>query len=298
MKKRKIVYLICLMMAEITVNSISVQAGQYMRTNINRYDAINEDEFNQILGTLRQMKDNIPSGDYYFRDTGVSCETWQEAEALMKCFNELFLADNEFILFYNEYGYSNLYVEPYRDSDGTTYYRYDFNGGPVKHIMAVWQPDADANELIRQHDEAQMVVNRIVSEAPEDFYQKVKYYNDTLSNIITYDWEGHNQGKGKHSPYYGLVEGTCVCSGYAEAFFALCYYSGIPSAVSNCSSGLSGEGVSDHKIAMVKDGERWKEVDVTWNDLDPGISYDYFMRDMNDEWQELINEPYIIMIEN
>ena len=267
------------------------QAGQSIPVPgkvVTRSDHITQQQFEQILSTLRAMKDNFADGNYDFCHTGVQCTSEAEAKALIQGFKELFLTDNRFILYYNDRGYNRIYVNPKTDDQGRYSYWLCGNGGPCG-IYAVWKPDADANEMLRQHDAAKCVIDSLLADAPADLYEKIKYYNDVLAARITYDLDGYYSGSAKHSPYHGLVEGSSVCTGYAESFFNLCYYSGIPCAVSDCVSEYSVNGLSDHKISMVNVDGCWKEVDVTWNDSANGVRYDYFMVELDDTWQHHIN---------
>ena len=261
---------------------------------VTRNDQISQQQFDQILSTLRQIKDRIGQGNYDFCDTGIRCGSADEAKALINGFKELFLSDNDFILYYNERRWGNIHVEPNRNSNGRYTYWLSGEGKGTKGIYAVWKPDVNSNELLRQHDEAKKVIDTLIAAAPADAYEKVKYFNDILSERITYDMSGYETGNSKHSPYNGLVEGTCVCTGYAESFFNLCYYSGISCAVSDCISVYSANGVPDHKVSMVNLDGRWKEVDVTWNDTDRGVNYDYFMVDLDDTWQQHITGTPVI----
>lgn len=257
---------------------------------VTRNDQITGQEFEQILSTLRCMKDYAAKGNYDFCNTGITCKSEEEAKELINGFKELFLADNDFILYYNDRGWRRMYVEPNRSSNGKyTYWMCEEGRGP-RGIYAVWKPDANPCESLRQHDETKKVIDAVVAAAPSDAYEKVKYYNDVLAERITYDMEGYHSGNTKRSPYNGLIEGSCVCTGYAEAFFNLCYYSGISCAVSDCVSAYSENGASDHKVSMVNLDGRWKEVDVTWNDAGKRVSYDYFMVDLDDTWQNHINK--------
>ena len=271
-------------------------AASYSVSDVNRNDQISIEQFEQILNTLWEIKDNNAYGDYNFYDTGLRCDSIEEAEALMSGFEELFLADDHYILEYNYLGCSEMYVNPQKNSNDSYTFTYSGSGGNKHAILVVWYPDANEDELLRQHSEASVVVKELVRSAPDNPSEKVKFFNDVLAERITYDWEGYNSRNGKHSPYYGLVEGTCVCSGYAEAFYNLCYYSGIKSAVSSCITSASTDGTADHKISMVNLDGRWKKIDVTWNDMDPGIRYDYFMQDMSEDWQQHINRPYMIKV--
>ena len=270
-------------------------ARSYTTSGVGKNDQITIEQYQQILEALRTAANTDDNGRKYYVDTGIRCERREDAEALMHCFKYLFLADDEYSLVYNWQGKTNYYSAPYNKYEsGWAIWSTDSGKGDRQTILAGWNPLIDANELLRKHDEAKAVVDAIISSAPDTPYEKAKYFNDTLAEMITYDWEGYNSGNSKYSPYYGLIEGTCVCSGYADAYFNLCYYGGLTSAISSCITSESKDRTADHRIAMVNLDGRWKEVDVTWNDLDPGIRYTYFMRDMNEKWQAVINRPYMV----
>ena len=287
-----------LTMALLISMTFSSYAGYYSISGVGKYDQITVEQYEQIIEALRIAANSNDNGKKYYVDTGIRCESREEAEALMHCFRYLFLADDEFSLVYKWKGKTNYYSAPYDQYEsGWAIWSTDSGEGNRQEILAGWNPLIDANELLRKHDEAKTVIDTIISSAPNTPYEKVKHFNDTLAKMVTYDWEGYNNGNAKYSPYYGLVEGTCVCSGYADAFFNLCYYGGINGAVSSCVTSASTDGTADHRINMVNLDGRWKKVDVTWNDKDPGVEYTYFMKDMNDEWQNHINRPYMIYVE-
>lgn len=286
-----------LTMALLLSMTFASYAGYYSISGVGKNDQINIEQYNQVLNALRSSANKNEKGQNQYVDTGIRCETKEEAEALMHCFKYLFLADDEFSLIYNEEGHASMYSAPYEQYElGWTIWKSGKGSGDYQAIYAGWNPLVDANKLLRQHDEARMVVDSIINDAPTEPYAKAKYFNDTLAEMITYDWDGYNSGNAKHSPYYGLVEGTCVCSGYADAYFNLCYYGGLACAVSDYVTASSDDGTPDHRISMVNLDGRWKKVDVTWNDTDPGICYAYFMKDMDEDWQAHINRPYMIYI--
>lgn len=282
----------------LTSMTFSSYAGYYSISKVGKNDQIAIEQYQQILDALRIAANANDNGRKSYVDTGIRCESREDAEALMHCFKYLFLADDEFSLIYNWEGNTNYYSAPEDQYEsGWAIWSTVSGKGDRQAILAGWNPLIDANELLREHDEAKAVIDTIVSSAPDSPYEKVKYFNDTLAEMITYDWEGYNSGNSKHSPYYGLVEGTCVCSGYADAFFNLCFYGGVNSAVSDCITSSSTDGTANHRINMVNLDGRWKKVDVTWNDTDPGIRYTYFMKDMDDGWQNHINRPYMVYVE-
>ncbi len=266
-------------------------------SGVSRTDYMTEEQFEKILGTLRQMKDNISRGNYNFKSTGVCCASKEEADKMISCFKELFLADDEFIMYYNEKGFQTIYVERQKNAKGRYTYWLCGNGGKYREMYVVWKPHANADELLRQHDEAKKVIDTLIQQAPQTDLEKVKYYNDVIAERISYDFEGYQTGQVKYSPYYGLVEGKGVCTGYAESFFNLCYYSKIPCSAVGYATVYSVNGIPDHKTTMVNLDGRWKEVDVTWNDTDPGVQHTYFMRDLDEGWQQILG-PWEHKVEN
>lgn len=96
-------------------------------------------------------------------------------------------------------------------------------------------------------------------------YEKEKYVHDVLLEKATYNASANmNQ-----SAYSALVNGHTVCAGYARAFQYLMIRLGIPTYY--C-AGSSGE---NHAWNIVKLGNDYYNVDVTWDDASEG-KYDYF----------------------
>ena len=98
-----------------------------------------------------------------------------------------------------------------------------------------------------------------------DDYSKEKYVHDTLLQSVVYDASAPMD----QSAYSALVGGRSVCAGYARAFQYVMQNLGIPTYY--C-AGTSGE---DHAWNIVKLGDGYYNVDVTWDDTDPS-TYDYF----------------------
>ena len=98
-----------------------------------------------------------------------------------------------------------------------------------------------------------------------DAYSREKYVHDYLIQNVVYDASAPLD----QSAYSALVNGRSVCAGYARAFQYVCQKLGIPAYY--C-AGTSGE---DHAWNIVKLGDGYYNVDVTWDDSDPS-TYDYF----------------------
>lgn len=106
-------------------------------------------------------------------------------------------------------------------------------------------------------------------------HEKLKSIHDYLANNIVYDpnIEQNLQPASNDFDVYGaLINGVCVCEGYAEAFKLLCDREGIP-CITVVGTGNGGA----HKWNMVQmeDGE-WYTLDATWDDQESNIYYSYF----------------------
>ena len=109
-------------------------------------------------------------------------------------------------------------------------------------------------------------------------YDKVLTIHDHLVSNISYV-----DGKNAHNIYGALVEGKCVCEGYARSFQYICSLHGID-VICVSGDGDNGTNKEAHMWNMVKmnDG-KWYYMDVTWDDplvngSDSGkVYYDYFL---------------------
>ena len=95
--------------------------------------------------------------------------------------------------------------------------------------------------------------------------EKERYVHDALMQIASYDV----QARMNQSAYSAMVNGETVCAGYAKAFQYIMQQLGIPCYY--C-TGTAGE---DHAWNIVKLGNTYYNVDVTWDDTNPA-TYNYF----------------------
>ena len=106
----------------------------------------------------------------------------------------------------------------------------------------------------------------------KDQYGRIKAIYDYICSHITYDdyHVSDNSYKLQYTAYAGLINGTCVCQGYAALLYRLALESGIDSrVVTNVS----------HAWNIVKIDGRYYNADSTW---DAGRSrYEYFLRGEN-----------------
>lgn len=102
-------------------------------------------------------------------------------------------------------------------------------------------------------------------------HEKLKSIHDYLAKNIVYD---DTIAKSNIFDIYGaLINGVCVCEGYAEAFKLLCDREGIP-----CLTviGTGNGGAHKWNMVLMEDGE-WYTMDSTWDDQTSNIYYSYFL---------------------
>ena len=251
------------------------------------------EQYNALINTLRSMAEAGSEAQNTLWDTGIVCGSYQEYKTVENALNHMLLCNaGDIILHFNE-GFGRF--ETSLNMDGG--YKVGCStrdSAPEKygHIYAGFMPGRDGTEVMRQQDAAEAVINSILQAAPAEPTEKCRYFNDWIANSNTYDWAGYNLGKTeKTSVYSAVCEGSSVCEGYARTFFVLCCRSGINCAYAKCLADAE-DPESRHAFNAVNIDGRWKKTDVTWNDTDPGVRYTYFMVDIDDSWQEIINKPY------
>ncbi len=102
-------------------------------------------------------------------------------------------------------------------------------------------------------------------------HEKLKSIHDYLANNIAYD---NTLAEPNIFDVYGaLINGVCVCEGYAEAFKLLCDREGIP-----CLTvvGTGDGGAHKWNMVQMEDGE-WYTLDATWDDQTSNTYYSYFL---------------------
>ena len=112
----------------------------------------------------------------------------------------------------------------------------------------------------------------------QKFCIKERIIHDYIVNLVTYDEQVANSEQEYEDTipmdfnlYGAALERSAVCEGYAKLFQYLCYNVGI-----NCTvvEGDSNEFLHMWNAVCI-DGE-WYQIDVTWDDEENYISYDYF----------------------
>jgi len=174
---------------------------------------------------------------------------------------------------------------------GVNYYYYSISDAPQKngyavHVTFSYFKDAEydygftLDEVKQMKIELRQKAEQIVRDLNLNSiseYERVAAVNKYLVDTITY-----TPGKTKmmhHTPYGALMNGDCVCEGYAKSaqlLFSLC---GIDSYYITGDTPSGGHGWN-----LVKVDGNWYQLDVTWNDVDSAPNQ-YFL--VTDDYMKL-----------
>ena len=114
-------------------------------------------------------------------------------------------------------------------------------------------------------------VNKILAGCNDSMsdYEKVKYFNNTLTAINSYNADIYVSDAEAYECTSALNGRTRtrgpVCEGYANALKVLCDYADIPCVLVDGEAGLDGE-TGPHMWNYVQLDGAWYAVDTTWND--------------------------------
>ncbi len=129
---------------------------------------------------------------------------------------------------------------------------------------------ADFNDVATKQTAIIEAVNKIQVNGISR-HEKVKSIHDYLAKNIVYD--NTIAEPNIFDSYGALVNGVCVCEGYAEAFKLLCDREGIPCLTV---MGTGDGGAHKWNMVQMEDGE-WYLLDSTWDDQSSNIYYSYFL---------------------
>lgn len=134
-------------------------------------------------------------------------------------------------------------------------YSYFSSGGFVSNVKIKYTTE-DKNAAKAMRDAYDREVAAIISRADKSWsdMEKALYINDYLARNCEYD-----KSLSKHTAYDVFINRTAVCQGYALAFLDLAHGLGL-----SCEMVSSGQ--LNHAWDMVKIGNSFYNVDVTWND--------------------------------
>ncbi|MBR5264017.1 MAG: hypothetical protein IKV50_04900 [Clostridia bacterium] len=150
------------------------------------------------------------------------------------------------------------------------------NGTQVTEIMVTCMLRPFGGYTDESYEETLVELEQIFLSLPllegSNPYEWMKIFHDYLCETVVYV-----ESTNSHNIIGPLLEGKSVCEGYAKAFKIFCELLEIPSAmvigVGYTSSGSEGHAWN---VVRMEDGN-WYAVDVTWDDQESGIYYDFFL---------------------
>lgn len=238
------------------------------------YNGLQENKENMISGTyvvnfgntfsdiLSQENGSKILGDDY--QTAIEAYTHDNPDLFYLDINKLYLnMEVTKKAFTTKY---NVYIGP---QEGKNYYDENFNN------------ETEVRIAIRKIEEEK---NRILSKMTGNTYKDIKIIHDYLINNIEYDKQ--HESIGTYSIYGALIDGKCVCEGYARTFKYLADYAGIQCLLMQ-GNGINSEGqIERHAWNAVYLDESWYYIDVTWNDpiiigtgiYSHNVHYKYFLK--------------------
>lgn len=131
-------------------------------------------------------------------------------------------------------------------------------------------------------------IKRAVKElnlSQESDAMKIKLIHDSICKRVVYVDDGSTT---VHSAYGAIEQGRAVCQGYATLFYAMGMEAGLKV---RCVEGTGNGGA--HLWNIVKLGDSWYNMDVTWDDQMSGISYKYYMKNNADFGNHISSGKYL-----
>lgn len=128
-------------------------------------------------------------------------------------------------------------------------------------------------------------VNQIINgfgftAATTDYEKAYTIYNWVTKNI-RYDYTGlNNNDIMAHTAYKGVMQGTCVCQGYASIIYRMFLQVGIPCRVvagDASSYSTPNDNSDDHGWNIAQINGKWYNLDSTWDEGYGPNAWDYFL---------------------
>jgi transglutaminase/protease-like cytokinesis protein 3 len=151
------------------------------------------------------------------------------------------------------------------------YTEYDYKGNVVK--LQLYFYEDELGDIAQARNTFDTMIDSFLAGAAEQTfktdYDKEVYVHNTLAERLTYKDTPLDQ-----SAYSAIVEKETVCAGYSKAFQLLMQQLDVPTYLS---VGWGGGLISGdmHAWNIIKLGDDYYNVDVTWDDQDP-VNYNYF----------------------
>lgn len=178
-----------------------------------------------------------------------------------------------------------LNIETTTKEQNKTYNVYINNGEEANYLNEEFSNKQDINLAL---EKIEAIRKQIIHNKTGNDYEDIKMVHDYLVENIEYDTS--LQEKNIYNIYGALINGKCVCEGYARAFKYLLDGLGIESTMV-IGKGINSSGQSEnHAWNYVKLENNWYAVDCTWDDpviigggyIGNSSKYRYFLKGKED----------------
>ena len=113
--------------------------------------------------------------------------------------------------------------------------------------------------------------------SPGNAEDVMRQIHDMICARVRYDWDNELDFDQRHSCLGALLEGACVCEGYADTFYLLGTLCGLDVRIQTGTVPTEGNSSrGNHSWNWVQVNGGWRLVDVTLDDQESGTTYDYF----------------------
>lgn len=234
------------------------QADQTEEISVNYgYDCLSDSNQRYLYHQMEEKVYHISNesdvnGNY--KTERITVKDVEMSEDAIRAALNAFVFDNPQIFWLNNiFGYTNL--------DGSTYVE----------CYSVLPADECSRKIEVFTTEIEKLTENMDSALSD--YDKEKLLHDRLLEKCSYKDGVYSMDHGWQyfSAYGAVVEGECVCEGYAKAMQILLKSCGITS----CTIRGVADGINHMWNVVLLDG-KWYHLDPTWDDNEETISYEYF----------------------
>ena len=239
----------------------------YDNVKINKYFYDQLDEYSKtIYKALESNKENMKTGTYQinlgssFTDILSKPNGQEELGDYYQSAIEAYTYDNPDI-FYLSPNKMYLNMETITEGRKKTYNVYINSGDEENYFSEDFSTKVQVEYAIEQ---VESVRKKILANKTGNNYQDIKMVHDYLVNNIEYDRSLSE--KNIYDIYGALVNGKCVCEGYAKALKYLFDGLNIESTLV-IGQGTNSDGdIENHAWNYVKLDDNWYAIDATWDD--------------------------------
>ena len=269
--------------SENDVNYDNIVVNKYFYNQLESYSKT-------IYKAFESNKENMKEGTYKI-NLGTSFSNilskQNGQEELGKYYQsaiEAYTYDNSDV-FYLSPNKMYLNIETTTKGQNKTYNVYINNGEEANYLNEEFSNKQDINLAL---EKIEAIRKQIIHNKTGNDYEDIKMVHDYLVENIEYDTS--LQEKNIYNIYGALINGKCVCEGYARAFKYLLDGLGIESTMV-IGKGINSSGQSEnHAWNYVKLENNWYAVDCTWDDpviigggyIGNSSKYRYFLKGKED----------------